>query len=92
MQRITHSYHWSEVPSPEIWVQPHFGPGDPVGIAVAVENVRAAVPLIVGTGVATAEEIGMETFEQRMRDENQRTQAVGAYPILLSAWATTGPE
>jgi hypothetical protein len=34
-----------------IGVQPHFGPGDPVGIAVAVENVRAAVPLIVGTGV-----------------------------------------
>ena len=75
-----------------IGVQPHFGPGDPVGIAVAVENVRAAVPLIVGTGVATAEEIGMETFEQRMRDENQRTQVVGAYPMLLSAWATTGPE
>jgi len=75
-----------------IGVQPHFGPGDPVGIAVAVENVRAAVPLIVGTGVATAEEIGMETFEQRMRDEQQRSQAVAANPMLLSAWATTGPE
>jgi hypothetical protein len=75
-----------------IGVQPHFGPSDPVGIAVAVENVRAAVPLIVGTGVATAEEIGMETFEQRMRDERQRSQSVAANPMLLSAWATTGPE
>jgi SAM-dependent methyltransferase len=75
-----------------IGVQPHFGPGDPIGIAVAVENVRAAVPLIVGTGVATAEEIGIETFEQRMRDEQQRSQAVAANPMLLSAWATTGPE
>jgi SAM-dependent methyltransferase len=75
-----------------IGVQPHFGPGDEVGIAVLVETMRLAAPLIVGTGVATAEEIGMETFEQRLRDENQRTQAVGAYPMLLSAWATTGPE
>jgi hypothetical protein len=27
---------------------------------------RVAEPLIVGTGVATAEEIGVETFEQRV--------------------------
>jgi len=75
-----------------IGIQPHFGPGDEIGIAFLVETMRIAEPLIVGTGVATAEEIGMDTFEQRLRDENQRTQAVGAYPMLLSAWATTGPQ
>ena len=75
-----------------IGVQPHFGPGDELGIAFLVETMRNAEPLIVGTGVATAEEIGMETFEQRLRDETQRTHAVGAYPMMLSAWATTGPE
>jgi SAM-dependent methyltransferase len=75
-----------------IGVQPHFGPGDEVGIAFLVETMRIAAPVIVGTGVATAEEIGMETFEQRLRDENQRAQAVGAYPMLLGAWATTSPQ
>jgi SAM-dependent methyltransferase len=75
-----------------IGVQPHFGPGDEAGIAHAVELVRAAVPAIVGSGVATAEEIGMETLEQRLRDEQQIYRAVGAIPMLLSAWATTGPE
>jgi len=75
-----------------IGIQPHFGPGDPVGIAAVVENIRIAVPLIVSTGVATAEEIGMETFERRLRDEQQRSQAVSATPMLLSTWATTGPE
>ena len=74
-----------------IGIQPHFGPGDPVGIAAVVENIRIAAPLIVSTGVATAEEIGMETFERRLRDEQQRTQAVSATPMLLSTWATTGP-
>jgi SAM-dependent methyltransferase len=75
-----------------IGVQPHFGPGDEAGIALLVETMRLAEPLIVGTGVATAEEIGMDTFEQRLREENQRTQAVGAFPMLLSTWATTGPQ
>jgi hypothetical protein len=37
-------------------------------------------------------EIGMETFEQRLRDEQQRSQAVAATLMLLSAWATTGPK
>lgn len=76
-----------------IGVQPHFGPGDEVGLAFLVETMRVAEPLIVGTGVATAEEVGMETFEQRMRDEAERTHPlVGAPYMLLSAWATTGPE
>ncbi len=75
-----------------IGVQPHFGPGDPVGIAFLAEALRVAAPLIAGTGVATAEEIGLETFEQRLRDEGERSQAVGATYMLLSAWATTGPD
>ena len=41
--------------------------------------------------MATVEEIGVETFGQRLRDELQRDWAVLATPILLSAWATTGP-
>jgi TRAP-type C4-dicarboxylate transport system permease small subunit len=70
-----------------IGIQPHHGPGDPVGVAVAVETIRLAAPMIVGTGVATAEEIGVETFEQRLRDELRRACAVIANPMLLGAWA-----
>jgi ubiquinone/menaquinone biosynthesis C-methylase UbiE len=73
-----------------IGIQPHFGPDDPVGIAAVVENMRIAAPLIVSTGVATAEEIGMDTFEQRLREEQERHQASAATPMLLSTWATTG--
>jgi hypothetical protein len=75
-----------------IGIQPHFGPDDEVGLAYLVETVRAAVPVIVGTGVATAEEIGMDTFEQRLRDERQINRAVAAAYMLLSAWATTGTQ
>ena len=61
-----------------IGVQPHFGYGDEVGLAYLVENMRVAEPLIVGTGVATAEEIGMETFEQRLKDEWGRDPPAGS--------------
>jgi SAM-dependent methyltransferase len=74
-----------------IGVQPYFGPGDEVGTAFLVENTRVAAPLIVDTGVATAEEIGMDTLEQLIRDGGQETQGVFGIYMLLSVWATTGP-
>jgi SAM-dependent methyltransferase len=72
-----------------IGVQPHFGPDDPVAVALAEGVVRAAAPLIERTGIATAAEIGVETIGQRLRDELQQNSAVLAPGILLGAWATT---
>jgi len=72
-----------------IGIQPHFGPGDPAYVAELAGVIRTSAPLIERTGVATAEEIGVETFAQRVRDELQTYSAVGAYPMLLGAWATT---
>ena len=71
-------------------IQAHIGPDDEAGLAYEVESTRVGEPLIVGTGVATAEEIGLETLEQRLRDEKKKTRVVAAPPMLLSAWATTG--
>jgi SAM-dependent methyltransferase len=75
-----------------IGIQPHYGPGDELGIAGMVESTRNLEPVVVGTGVATAEEIGMETFERRLRDEWEKTRSVLGNATLLSAWATTGPQ
>jgi SAM-dependent methyltransferase len=72
-----------------IGVQPHFGPDDPVAVALAEGVVRAAAPLIERAGIATAAEIGVETIAQRLRDELQQNSAVLAPGILLGAWATT---
>ena len=71
-------------------IQPHFGPDDPGAITGGLAGViRTAAPLIERTGVATAEEIGVETFAQWLRDDLRMNQAVFAYPMLLSAWGTT---
>ena len=73
-----------------IGIQLHFGPEDPAAVALLAGVIRTAAPLIERTGVATAEEIGVETYAQRLKDELQRNPAVHAHPILLSAWARTG--
>jgi SAM-dependent methyltransferase len=57
-----------------IGIQQFLGPDDEVGLAYAVESQRVSEPLFAGTGVATAEKIGMETLEQRLRDERERTE------------------
>jgi SAM-dependent methyltransferase len=72
-------------------VQAYFEPGDPCGVPPLAGIIRAAAPLIERTGVATAEQVGVETFAQRVRDELQEKSAVLAHPILVSAWATTDP-
>jgi len=72
-----------------IGVQPHFGPDDPAAVDLLAGVICTVAPLIERTGVATAEDIGVETFAQRLRDELQMNSVVHAHPILLSAWATT---
>ena len=75
-----------------IGIQVHIGPDDEVGLAYEVESQRVGEPLLVGTGVATTEEIGLETLEQRLRDEREKARAIGAIPIGMGAWATTDLE
>ncbi len=80
------------MPAGMIGIQPHFGPDDPAAVALLAGVIRTVAPLIERTGVATAQEIGVETFAQRLRDELQENSAVFAHPILLSAWATSSPQ
>ncbi len=56
-------------------IQPYIVPGDEDGLAWVVQAGRALEPAIVGTGLATAEELGIETLEQRLRDEWEKTGA-----------------
>lgn len=69
-------------------VQPHFGPEDPHGPALLAGIVRTAVPLMERTSVATAADVGPDTFQQRLSDELAASSAVFAHPMLVSAWAT----
>lgn len=73
-----------------VGVQPHFGPDDPAGSATLAGIVGTMLPLIERTGVATAEQVGIETLQARLAEELAAGQAVAAHPMLLSAWGAVG--
>jgi hypothetical protein len=52
--------------------------------------VRALPPLIVKFGVATAEEVGIETLADRLREENSSQQGAARMPAIVSAWSRIG--
>jgi ubiquinone/menaquinone biosynthesis C-methylase UbiE len=69
-------------------VQQYFVPGDPDGPALFAGVVRALLPLMVKTGVATAGQVDLATLEGRLADELLAADAVFAHPTLVSAWGT----
>jgi SAM-dependent methyltransferase len=70
-----------------IGVQGYYAPGDPAGAAMVAGVVRSLAPRIVAAGIATAEEIGVEDFEQRLAAALHEADAVLMPPTVAGAWA-----
>lgn len=76
-------------PEGMVAIQPHFGPGDPDGAGLLAAVARSAAPLIERTGLASREELDIDTLEDRLRSELVAANAVVGYPTLFAVWATT---
>jgi hypothetical protein len=68
-------------------VQAYLAPHDPAGPALLVAVIRSLFDVIVKYGIATAEQVGVETLEGRMADELRRANAVFLPPTVVGAWA-----
>lgn len=62
------------------------GPQSPIYEFLA-DVVRALLPMLVQFGIATAEEVDIETLEDRLREEIVPHQGVARTPAIVSAWA-----
>jgi SAM-dependent methyltransferase len=69
-----------------VGVQPYFGPDDRAGPMVIAGIVRAALPLIERTGVATAEAVEIDTLQHRLASELSTATGVLAHPMLIGVW------
>jgi SAM-dependent methyltransferase len=76
-------------PGGMVGIQPHLDGAD--GAAILAGIVETALPLIERTGVATADEVNVETLEQRLYAELEGSGALFAHPTLFAAWATADP-
>jgi ubiquinone/menaquinone biosynthesis C-methylase UbiE len=68
-------------------VQGYIAPGDPRGPALLGGVVRTLAPQIIAAGIATPEQIGIDTLEARIADAVQSAGAVVLPPVLAGAWA-----
>lgn len=58
---------------------------------MAASLVRSLLPTLVSHGIATEEEVGIDTLEQRLRDEVIRNDGVLMRPIHANAWGRRLP-
>jgi ubiquinone/menaquinone biosynthesis C-methylase UbiE len=59
------------------------------GFAMRADDVRTFLPLIRQFGLATEEEIDIDTLAERLREETVSHQGAARLPVLVSAWTRT---
>ena len=81
----------SGLPEPEMNLCSPVGGGpDWPGYDYAAESLRSMLPLILKLGIATEEEVGIETLANRLRAETVAADSVVKTPDLVGAWTRKG--
>jgi SAM-dependent methyltransferase len=76
------------LPEPRMRLESYVAGGpDSIASLWMAESVRSMLPLIVGSGVATEEEVGIDSLAERLREAT--VDVVGKAPDLVSAWTRT---
>jgi ubiquinone/menaquinone biosynthesis C-methylase UbiE len=73
-------------------IQGYFAANDPAGPALLGGVVRTLAPQIVAAGLATAEQIDIDTFEARIADAVRASGSVILTPALAGAWGRRPPS
>lgn len=69
-------------------VQAYLGPGDAHGPAVLAGAVRSLAPQILAAGIATEDELGLGTLQDRIARDLASAGAVLLPPTVAGAWGT----
>jgi SAM-dependent methyltransferase len=78
------------LPAPHLSYEASIGAdGDWPGFEMRAEDVRMFLPLIQRFGLATEEEIDIDTLADRLREETVGHGGAARLPIVVSAWART---
>ena len=77
------------LPPPEMRLGAEIGGYQSAGPGLLTNALRVMLPLAETLEVATADEIDIDTLEQRIRDSLQAARATMSSPHLIGAWART---
>jgi hypothetical protein len=82
------TYRAAGLPDPELQADTIIGGGsDFAGYAYLAGIVRSVLPLLEKLGVATAEEVDVDTLENRLRQERMSSGGVVALQMVVGAAA-----
>ena len=70
-------------------IQAYLSSRDAAGPLLITGVLRSLAPVIVRCGIATEEELGLATFEERLREETRQARAVILPPTVVGAWGHT---
>jgi ubiquinone/menaquinone biosynthesis C-methylase UbiE len=86
--RLFRTYRDAGLANPKLNLMSYIGGGQEWdGYAYAAATVRSLMPLILKAGLASADEIGIDTLEERLRTEAVAANGVIRLPELINAWA-----
>ena len=87
--RLFQTFREAGLSNPRLCLMSYIGGGlEWDGYAYAAATVRSLLPLILKAGLASADEIGIDTLEERLRTETEAANGVIRLPELISAWAS----
>lgn len=85
--KLYQTFKAAGLPAPQMEIDGFIGGVEDVSPTLLTNVVRSLLPQIEATGVATAEEIQIDTLEERIRADLARTGGVMSTPLLIGAWS-----
>lgn len=79
-------YRDAGLPAPHMHASSSVGGAEWGGHLYAAETLRSMLPLVMAFGIATADEVGIETLAERLRAETAACDGVVKSPDLIGAW------
>ncbi len=73
--------------SPQMRVDGFIGGADSIAPALVAEVARMLMPQVAALGIATVEQVQVETLEDRMRAALAETGGVMSTPLIIGAWS-----
>ena len=85
--RLAGVYRAAGLPSPQMLAMSRIETGDDSpAYEYLAQTIRSLLPLIERTGVATKEQVDIDTLARRLRDQATSTGSVLHLPELIAAW------
>ena len=85
--KLYQTFKAAGLPAPQMEIDGFIGGVEDVSPTLYANVVRMLVPQLEALGVASADEIKIDTLEERMRADLAKSGGVMSTPLLIGAWA-----